>query len=137
MVLDDEQIFKKTFIVILKCITFFIHARPAFSNGAQCFQNRTGPAGSTGPTANRPCHRSGLVSNPEGNGKPLWTGRTIRTVKTRINREPAVLRFSLKFKIIAIVEVAKIWTQVSETRIRHANHWTTTEGQAIVAWNFT
>ena len=41
---------------------------------SQCFQNRTGPAGSTGWTANRTGQRSGLELNPESSQEPLETG---------------------------------------------------------------
>ncbi|CDP03446.1 unnamed protein product [Coffea canephora] len=47
---------------------------PELATSIQCFQNRTGPAGSTGWTANRTCHRSGLKLKPEINRKPLETG---------------------------------------------------------------
>ena len=56
--------------IILQC--FFIELSPMFSE-----PDRTGPAGSTGWTANRTYHRSGLVSNPEVNEKSLETDRTV------------------------------------------------------------
>ena len=88
-----------------------------FSTSMQCFENRTGPASSTGWTAKRPWHRSGSMLRltlPENRSNPVKTVKPVESDWTGFQVFPYFFffffckNFLLKFEHKAFANTAQI-----------------------------